>query len=230
MRFVIIRHAQSTNNLLFEQTGASVGRDHDAPLTDLGHQQAALLADAVGAGVLPWQITHLYSSLMLRAVQTAAPLAERLALPHRCLSDAYEIGGPFVEAEDGTRSPHPGAPAHQLHAASSRLVLPESATDGGWFTGSYEDEYDVVAERARRVIEAIRASHGEDDTVALVTHGAFFQHLFRALLQIDTMSGWVLKHNTAISLFLDERWGERERVTAYRLDWMPHLTEDLITE
>lgn len=231
MRFVIIRHGQSTNNLLYEQTGDSVGRDHDAPLTDLGHRQAALLADTVADGALPWPITHLYSSLMLRAVQTAAPLADRLDLPHHALPHAHEIGGLFIESDDGVRTAHPGPPASELLSASSRLVLPESATEEGWFTGPYEDGHDLPAARARRLIDALRADHTEDDTVALVTHGAFFQHLFRALLRIEAMSGWVVKHNTAISLFADEIWGGKENtVTAHRIDWMPHLSEDLISE
>lgn len=53
MRFVVIRHGQSSNNLLYEQTGGSDGRHHDAPLTELGHLQATRLAAAARADVLP---------------------------------------------------------------------------------------------------------------------------------------------------------------------------------
>ena len=74
MRFVVIRHGQSTNNLLWETTGSEAGRHPDTPLTDTGHQQAALLAERI-KGVLPWRIDAIYTSLMARAVQTGAPVA-----------------------------------------------------------------------------------------------------------------------------------------------------------
>ncbi|ACQ81906.1 Phosphoglycerate mutase [Beutenbergia cavernae DSM 12333] len=230
MRFVVIRHAQSANNLLYERTGASVGRHHDPELTDLGRTQAARLADAVAEGALPWQITHLHTSLMTRAVQTAAPLADALNLPLLGNLDAYETDGVFIANEDGTPVPHPGATADALQAVSARLVLPVGVGPDGWYTRPYEHEYEVHAERARALISSLRHQHDDGDVVALLTHGAFFQHLFRALLGIEQMSGWVLKHNTAISLFADAAVTDYSTVTALRVDWMPHLSDDLVSE
>lgn len=226
MRFVLIRHGQSSNNLLWEQTGASMGRHHDSPLTDLGHLQAQRLAETVAAGALPWSITQLHSSLMTRAIQTAAPLAEALDLPLHGHLEAHELGGVFTEDEAGVRTVHPGGTSTELMELTARLVLPGIGADG-WFTGPVEDDPVASAERALRVVADLRERHDEDDVVALVMHGAFFQHLFRALLGIETMSGWVVKHNTAISLFADEPG--LDSVTAHALDWMPHLTSDLVT-
>lgn len=230
MRFVVIRHAQSSNNLLYAQTGGSVGRHHDAPLTDLGHAQAARLARAVADGVLPWRITQVHTSLMTRAVQTAAPVADALDLPLLGHLDAHETAGPFVESEDGERTPHPGAAAAELLAASARLVLPPAAGPDGWYTKPYEHEHAIRTERARALIAGLREQHEDDDVVAIVTHGAFFQYLFRAFLGIEEMTGWVTKHNTAISLFADEPMHDFTTVTAHAIDWMPHLTDDLVSE
>ena len=51
MRFVVIRHGQSTNNLLWETTGSESGRHPDTPLTETGHRQAELTA-----GLLPEKV------------------------------------------------------------------------------------------------------------------------------------------------------------------------------
>src|SRR5690606_40795783 len=109
---------------LWAQTGTSAGRHHDPELTELGHTQAKRLAEAVADGVLPWRITHVHTSLMTRAVQTATPLADVLDLPLLGHMEAHEIGGVFIEDDEGVRTPHPGAAAEQLMAASTRLVLP----------------------------------------------------------------------------------------------------------
>lgn len=227
MRFVLIRHGQSINNQLYAESGDSIGRHHDPALTPLGHRQARLLGDALAAGVLPWRITQLHCSLMTRAVQTAAPLADALDLPLIGHPDAYETGGPFVEEVAGVRIPHPGATAADLRVMSGRLMLPASAGAEGWFAGPYEDGAELIMDRARRVVADLRARHGGDDVVALVMHGAFFQFLFRALLGIDTMSGWILKHNTAMTLISDESIAGG--ALAHRIDWVPHLSEDLLT-
>ena len=44
MRFVLIRHGQSTNNALWAETGDDTDREVDARLTALGEAQAAALA------------------------------------------------------------------------------------------------------------------------------------------------------------------------------------------
>lgn len=230
MRFVVIRHGQSANNLLYEQTGGSVGRHHDPGLTDLGHTQAARLAQVAADGVLPWRITQIHTSLMTRAVQTAAPVADALDLPLHGHLDAYEIGGPFVEDDDGVRTAHPGAAADALQAVSDRLLLPATIEADGWFPGPFEDGEHLAATRAQRLVAGLREQHDDQDVIALVTHGAFFQHLFRAFLEIETMTGWVVKHNTALSLFADEPHTGGATVTAHRIDWMPHLSDDLISE
>lgn len=181
------------------------------------------------AGALPWQVTHIHTSLMTRAVQTAAPLADALDLPLLGHPDAYELGGPFTE-EDEVRTPHPGASDEALLAASARLVLPETAGPDGWYSRPYEHEHETRAERARTLVAGLRDQHDDGDVVTLFTHGAFFQHLFRALLGIEQMTGWVTKHNTAISLFADEPMTDGATVTAHVLDWMPHLSDDLVSE
>ncbi len=229
MRLILIRHGQSGNNLLFEQTGSAVGRHPDTPLTDLGHRQARRTADFLASDPveLPWRITHLYTSLMTRAVQTASPIADALDLPLHALAEAYEVGGPFDEDEaTGERTANPGATRSALAALTARLVVPDYATDSGWFPGPFEVEDRALA-RADTLLEALRERHDPSEVVAVVTHGFFTQFLIRSLLGIDTMNGWMRIHNTALSLFEDRDWGG---TLALRLGWTPHLTAAEITE
>lgn len=229
MRLILIRHGQSGNNLLFEQSGGSAGRHPDTPLTDLGHLQAERTAAylASDAPDLPWRVTHLYTSLMTRAVQTAAPIADALDLPLRALEEAYEVGGPFDEDElTGARTPNPGASRAALTEMSRRLLVPGWANDAGWFSRAFEAE-DEAPDRARRLIEGLRDDHSDADVVAVVTHGFFTQFLVRELLGIERMSGWLRIHNTSLSLFEDRDWGG---TVARRLGWTPHLSGAEVTE
>ncbi len=47
MQLYYIRHGQSGNNLLWEQTGSNAGRSFDPELSPLGQQQAALVAEFI---------------------------------------------------------------------------------------------------------------------------------------------------------------------------------------
>jgi 2,3-bisphosphoglycerate-dependent phosphoglycerate mutase len=227
VRFVVIRHGQSTNNLLWETTGSESGRHPDTPLTDTGHRQAALLAEHVQE-VLPWRVDAIYTSLMARAVQTAAPIAAALDLPLIGRTDMFEVGGPFeLDTKTMERSPYPGASADELRAISKRLVLPDGAGDKGWWNGPVENETDGPTKRARKLVSDIRAKHHDNATVALVSHGYFSQFLFREFLSIDQMPGWVEIHNTSLTLYEDSP--EFQSCRALRVNWTPHLPELLVT-
>ncbi|MFT4110664.1 histidine phosphatase family protein [Propionicimonas sp.] len=227
MRFVVVRHGQSTNNLLWEQTGSEQGRHPDTPLTSTGLAQAERLGEALAGGVLPWPVDTLYCSLMMRAVQTATPLAEALDLPLNGHPSIHEVGGPYdIEAATGAMAPYPGARAEELRAVSARLVLPDSAGADGWYDGALEPVEQAGA-RAAAVVAGLRAAHGADETVMLVSHGYFSQFLFRHFLQIERMTGWLEIHNTSISLYEDVP--ERPGMRAVRVNWLPHLPDDLVT-
>ena len=65
----MVRHGQSTNNVVRDNPGAA--RTSDPDLTDLGHQQAEALGTWMAAnGPRPGRI---FCSLMRRTIQTAHP-------------------------------------------------------------------------------------------------------------------------------------------------------------
>ncbi|WP_162393814.1 histidine phosphatase family protein [Deinococcus kurensis] len=186
MQLLLIRHAQSANNLLYQQTGAKAGRYPDPHLTPLGHRQAQALADAAlddHAQGRHLRLTHLHASLTVRAVQTAAPLARALGLPVHAHAGAHEVGGLYWGAWDGERGPLPGETPVGLRAHCPSLRWPNHLPPHAPWDGGFEaDDPAVHAARARRLLGDLRARHGRDDRVGLVTHQRFAQYLIAALL------------------------------------------------
>ena len=99
---ILLRHGQSEFNLHFTATKRDPGIV-DAPLTDLGHAQAAGAAEALAdAG-----IRRIIASPYTRALQTAAPLAQALNVPvivnptvRERYAFACDIGTPRTELEN----------------------------------------------------------------------------------------------------------------------------------
>ena len=230
VRFVIVRHGQSTNNHLWSSTGDDVGRAVDPQLTDLGHEQAAALAAYVGETGLPWQPTHLYASAMVRAVQTAAPLADVLELPLRLQPDLHEVFGPY-DYLPGTKDQvaQPGAGRAELAGLSPRVEIPDWVTDDGWWDQEVEHR-DAAFDRADRLIAWAEAEHASDDVVVLVSHGWFGNVLLARLLGIESMAGAFEIANTALTLVEAEDPGTPWGRSAVRVNWMPHLTPAQITD
>ncbi len=230
MDILVIRHGQSHNNHVWATTGGSVGRLPDPPLTELGHQQAARLADAFASGRYAAAPAVLYSSLMARAVQTAAPIADALDIDLHGHLEAFEVGGPldWDGHPDTARRHHRGAGASELTALSARLRLPEGVSDQGWWAGPVEPA-ELAADRARRLVAGLRERHGgSDDVVGVVCHEWFAQYLFRELLGIAQMGGWVTVSNTGVSWFREPD-GPDDAVVATWVNRVDHLRPDQLS-
>jgi 2,3-bisphosphoglycerate-dependent phosphoglycerate mutase len=241
MQLYFIRHGQSANNLLSDQTGSSKGRSVDAELTQTGRQQAELVGQflrrlgqpaadhgndidhARGSG-----ITRLYTSLMERAVATGSVIAQALDLPLVAWEDLHEVGGVYQEDEQtGERIGQPGKTRAYFETYYPRLVLDGPGLyQAGWWNRLPED-LEQASVRARRFLRDLMAWHGEkDDRVAVVSHGLFYNILLRAILKTpDEGNCWFNLNNAAISR-LDFCQDRIELVYLNRLD---HLPSDLVT-
>ena len=103
MVLFFVRHGQSANNALYDTTGGDDGRVMDPELTPAGVQQAARVAETLrcgqpllrmnGSGGEGFGLTHLYSSLMVRAAHTGQAIAQALGLPLLGWTDLHEGGG-----------------------------------------------------------------------------------------------------------------------------------------
>lgn len=213
MRLFIIRHAQSENNLLWDLHQSNQGRNEDPAITDLGRKQARRLAKYLQMSrqefhkdwrvreKMGYEITHLYSSLMLRALQTASAVAQVLELPILGRTDLFECGGIYLDNEEtGERLGQAGPTLRELSDKFPDLVAPEREADRGWWNRPYELPEERVP-RARRVIQSLTKVHGHtSDHVALVTHGAFYNALLTVLFKLpEEHNTWFGLNNTAIS-------------------------------
>lgn len=220
VRLLLIRHAQSSNNADIKATGDRSLRIPEPCLTNLGLEQTARLADA-----LPQFIDgpiRLTSSLMTRALQTGAILAEGLDLPLHTLPDLHEAGGIYdAGPHDTMRSAVAAPPLAALRAVSPRILIADNVPDP-WWVGPYEPP-DARDARGRRVVAALERC--EAATHVVIIHQHFAQNLIRALLGIESMSGYLQIDNAATSLF------ERAQ-PGYRVRWInrtDHLPPELVT-
>lgn len=152
-RLWLVRHGQSVWNASGRWQGQA-----DPPLSQLGHHQAALLADRL-IKVGPAAI---YASDLQRAAQTAGPLAEALGLTVEPRAELREIdiGGWAGKTFDEIVAAFPEEVA-AWHAG-------EDVARGG---GEY---FADLTRRAVGFVDELATRHDGDDVVA-VTHGGWIR-------------------------------------------------------
>src|SRR5262249_14529109 len=137
-------------------------------------------------------ITHLYSSLMVRALQTGVILSRHLEAPVHALASLCEFrSGPGFT----------GLPRGELESLFPDCRLPESCLLEGWWCTSVEDEAKAYLRAAEAVRELLSEHISTEDRVAVVTHGLFGSALMSVLLGAPPC-GYkrFLMHNGGVSL------------------------------
>lgn len=215
MQLYFIRHGQSENNQLWAETGSVHGRSEDPRLTEAGRLQAERLAELLsrpgvppaipveydGQNVTGFQITHLYCSLMLRAIDTATILARAIGIPLAAWEDVHEVGGIHWNGEEGGEPiGRPGKNRAFFEEHYPHLSLPSRLGEEGWWNRPYESR-EERPRRAARFLRDLLARHGQGaDRVAVVSHGGFYNHIMHALLDLPPGSGlWFSMNNAAIT-------------------------------
>ena len=215
LQLYFIRHGQSTNNAWWQEADRDTylgGREADPDLTEAGLKQAACLADYLARPLASedfnpqnrhgFGLTHLYCSLMIRAVKTGQAISEKTGLDLVAMPEVHETGGMFVgDVEDGEAQfegvPGPGRSYFQTHFPD--LVIPEDLSDEGWWNREKEPREQYQA-RADSVIEQLLAKHqGQDHRVAIVMHGGIFSRILTGLLDVQADKYWFLMNNCAIT-------------------------------
>lgn len=201
MRLLLIRHAQSVNNA--QAPNSTAEHVPDAPLTPLGHQQAAHLAAFIqhdfasskrqhelreDSRLSVYQFDELYTSPMQRTLQTTHALTQLLNISATIHPDIYERGGAYHERNiDGQLVSYgvPGLNADAMRAICANLIVTDAVTSAGWWISGLQETPDHYEERVFRVAKQIREwATGEKRhaSIAFVTHGAFSNALMQALL------------------------------------------------
>ncbi|MBO1332593.1 histidine phosphatase family protein [Streptomyces sp. VRA16 Mangrove soil] len=152
VRVWCFRHGESQN-----VTDNVAGAVPSAPLTERGHEQAALAARTLAGE----RIGAVYSSSALRARQTAKPLATAARVDVRALPDLVEVG---IGRHEG--SSDPDVRRQTADVLRSWVVdndLTQQVADG-------ETGFAVTA-RMGKVFQAIAEQH-QGETVAVIGHVA----------------------------------------------------------
>lgn len=235
MRLIFIRHGQSENNELWDQTQSNLNRVADPQLTNTGKKQIEatskflnyLLHDetqSISNSMAQFNLgeTYLYCSLMERAIQSGVIFAKNLSLTLYANPDVHENGGLYLENPDtNERKGEPGRSIDSIKETYPDLVLPEGINPLGWWNRPYE-ERETRRARAKKVLNDLISKHANsNNTVLLVSHGGFYNYLLRALLEIkDDTPSWFVFYNGAITLV--EISEEHLRIVfCNRYDFMP---------
>ncbi len=236
MELYIVRHGQSSNNALDDPRN----RVCDPPLTELGKQQAQVVAQhlATGLRLAPWKekisgqrgygITQLYCSPMQRALHTTQYIGQALDLAPQVWVDVHEYGGIFLDhGENGSVLGYPGKTRAEILTEFPNYVLPESITGKGWWRQQGMEDEVALHKRAARVAETLRRWAVSDEQIAIVSHGGFVDCLLKTLFsQLPGQDFFYYHLNTAISWIT---FREAGRLDIEYLNRVNHLPVELVS-
>jgi broad specificity phosphatase PhoE len=181
-------------------------------------------------------LTHTYTSLMERAVHTAAPTARALDIPFAAWQEIHESGGIFGRDGDEKHVGLPGKSRSYFEEHFPELKLPDGLNGTGWWNNRpFESEEECHA-RTTQFLADLLARHGDrerqpEHRVAIFSHGGFFVHLMFAILDTPWchgahgMKSWFVLNNCSISRVNFFKGG----IDIAYLNRTDHLPDHLIT-
>jgi len=222
MQLYFIRHAQSENNAHWGDKNYQ--ESHDPELTRIAQLQVQRLTYFLDENQaldkeITWNpknrhgfgLTHIYSSLMVRALDTAQPLALAMGLPLIAWPEIHETGGIFSRQPNEKMIGLPGKSRSYFESHYPNLILPDWLDESGWWRSRPFEENEERHLRAKNVWSELLMRHADQDgrsehRVALVSHGGFFMHFLTSALGIEMRrieefdyEYWFLKNNCAIT-------------------------------
>jgi len=187
VEIILIRHAIPVRREL--ESGAA-----DPELSEHGVKQAELLAQYLSSESLD----AVYSSPLLRAQQTAAPVARTFGLDVTIIDGVAEYD----------RNSEWYVPVEELKAANDPRW--HELVSGEW-TATHETEEEFIS-RVTSSIEAIISHHGSQ-RVAIVCHGGVINAYIATILGMGNRRGFFYPNYTSIHRVAAARSGERSVVT-----------------
>lgn len=168
---VLVRHGQTTWNVESRFQGQL-----DVPLSPIGLEQASALADWIAK--VPFPISALYSSDLVRASTTAAPIAEKLSLAPVYARELRELSGGLWEGLTTTEinEQFPGQ-LEEWRAHIQSFTLPKG------------ESVPQVQRRMSQYLENLVETH-RGEAVIIVSHGAALASYIAYVLGWDLQETW----------------------------------------
>lgn len=204
MRIYCIRHGESTNNALEGSTDYHLRRSFEPTLTSRGVLQAEAAAEHLQE-YIPQRHSRqpiIYTSYMVRAVQTASTIAKKLQLPLQAWRDIHERGGCVDYSTQQERFVCVPGHGRDYYAENfPHLELDNTIDASGWNTLRQLENQRGCYQRAKRILKELMAKHGSDDRpVILVSHRMFIGALATAVLQgHHKASDRIYSHNVGVT-------------------------------
>ena len=197
LRVHFVRHAQSTNNVLYEVSvhQYQAERNSDPDITDRGAMQAEAVARQLSNPNAPFasRIDAIVSSPMRRALATAGRIAAAVsAREHRVDCEWHEVGGIFGQPPKGA-GPSGITRTEIQEQLGSIWDMPRQVGTSGWYTfglGGTKPKETEAGARARAIRVAARLlqeaaaldPNGDDRCVVIVSHVDFLSLVLARLL------------------------------------------------
>jgi probable phosphoglycerate mutase len=159
MKLYFVRHGESEANILQEVSN----REFKHPLTDKGREQASTLAQNLQAMGIP--VARLFTSPLMRAVQTAEILSAALGLPYEMADALREFDCGILEglSDDECWQMH-----YALRVAWFEAHRWEQRIEGG------ESFFDIRDRFVPFIDGVIRDYRDGQDNIMLVGHGGTY--------------------------------------------------------
>lgn len=181
MDLFLIRHGQGIANTVPYDMA-------DGELTELGRKQAEHVRD----GMKEANVTHIVSSPLMRAIETAQPLARDTGLPIRIWHHTYEVR---------SKGPYRGPTTAELMRSYPEIRFEDEVEEEGWYCAGDETE-EMGHIRAMSILERLRREFPGDERVALFSHSGFNQRLLTAALGLDHRSNVRFLQNNGSMLWV----------------------------
>jgi broad specificity phosphatase PhoE len=174
MKLYFVRHGESVANILHEFSNS--GLKH--PLTEKGVGQAHALAQSLSG----LQVEQIYSSPILRAVQTSHILAESLQAPVQITEALREWS---VGIYEGTTDPH----GWELHRQVTEDWIFHQKLDSKMPGG--ESFLEMQARFCPFIDELVHDDEDQDRNLILVGHGGLYGTMLPAIFKnVDYAFAW----------------------------------------
>ena len=160
VKFYYVRHGETLFNLTRRMQGMC-----DSPLTEKGIKQAENTASALRK----IHLDHIFSSSSLRAWDTAQIINRYHDCDITLLKDLKEFDFGDLDGE--------------LFSEFNDRIQPHRMADD--WTDVNGENVEMFRIRAQRAFDQIISSCKDGDTVLIVSHGSYFMHLMKTLLEYD---------------------------------------------
>ncbi|MEL6776257.1 MAG: histidine phosphatase family protein [Cyanobacteria bacterium J06597_16] len=195
LKVLLMRHAQSVGNVKKLMEGQS-----STALSPEGYGQAHRLSDAlIQAGHPSQRPTHVYSSPLLRASQTARVLTEDLtSVSHGC---CFRQEPALSEMHAGIFQ---GLTWAEAEAAYPKVCQQLRSASLSWHPVPEAESLMEVRQRAQGWVRHLLSCHQPGDVVWGVSHEGILQHVIAALMGCDRTWKIAIAHTAIFEFWLAE--------------------------